>query len=62
MLENAVVITGRDKRFVGDIAEVLVFMSALSTADHRAVEHYLQTHWGDGGTFPSEGTGGGCPE
>jgi hypothetical protein len=34
-----------DARLIGDIAEVLVFGSALSDGDRVAVEQYLAVHW-----------------
>jgi len=35
-----------DVYFNGDIAEILVFPTALSTADRQAVERYLAAKWG----------------
>jgi hypothetical protein len=48
-----------DARFDGDIAEILVFDTALGDPDRAIVERYLEQHWGGG--FPNLGTGGTCP-
>jgi hypothetical protein len=39
-------ITVSDTRYVGAIAEVIVYDRALSAADRKAVEAYLDQHWG----------------
>jgi hypothetical protein len=37
---------GDDKRFQGDIAEVVIYSAALSDADRETIESYLKKHWG----------------
>jgi hypothetical protein len=37
--------TDRDQRFRGDIAEVIVYDSALDDVDRLAIESYLKSHW-----------------
>jgi hypothetical protein len=37
---------GEVRRFAGDIAEILIYPTALSTADRQKVEQYLSTKWG----------------
>jgi hypothetical protein len=44
-LGRAPYLSQEDDRFAGDIAEVIVFDAALSTADQQAVEGYLKAHW-----------------
>ena len=39
-------LSGQDPRFRGDIAEVLVYDSALEDVDRLAVESNLKQHWG----------------
>jgi hypothetical protein len=38
--------TGLDSRFIGDIAEVIVFDTALVDEDRITMEQYLKAHWG----------------
>jgi hypothetical protein len=40
------VVNGGDDRFVGDIAEVLVYDAALTQAEESAIEQYMRSHWG----------------
>ena len=42
---NVTTANGFDGRFRGDIAEIVVYDAALSSADRIAVETYLQAHW-----------------
>jgi len=38
--------TGPGEPWIGDIAELIIYHSALSTGDRQSVESYLKTKWG----------------